>query len=510
MHANNGTDSTSSTRRRPPRGFRARAAADGDAKNANDDANAAIKAMDDNQLQTALTAAIDGEDYALAARIRDVLHQRGAASSSSEEDGEEGGATQAAAASATQQPNATNPDPDLLPLDWRALGVPEWLADRAERLGLRYPTLVQRRAGPVVAEGCDAVVSSVTGSGKTAAFLLPALARLPYPPDLIPDDLDGPCLLIVVPTFELGAQAALLTYRLLGGSISARRPGDAGNMFSYGGPRGVRVRGLLTREEVEAARRDPSGYLRGVHVVVATPDCALAAASEDGGGAAWRLQAAALEAAAAAAAGSGGSVGGLGHDTDDDEDDDEDAEEGGGDTTTNNNDDDRWRLPPSSPPPDAAAGGGKPSSSSGEVDSASAYQIATGRSTASGGARRRRGGAGSKSGSGTSSRSNAGGGGGPLGGLSQDAQMSPLLAALEAMKAARDGGVGPDGAAAAAAAARAARLREEGELDKAAAAAAAAGEGGGARGGGTAAVVGDTVARLQALRSKGHALLSTP
>ncbi len=25
-------------------------------------------------------------------------------------------------------------------LDWRALGIPDWLADRAERLQLRFPT----------------------------------------------------------------------------------------------------------------------------------------------------------------------------------------------------------------------------------------------------------------------------------------------------------------------------------------------------------------------------------
>lgn len=29
------------------------------------------------------------------------------------------------------------------PMDWRALGVPEWLADRAERLGFLFPTGVQ-------------------------------------------------------------------------------------------------------------------------------------------------------------------------------------------------------------------------------------------------------------------------------------------------------------------------------------------------------------------------------
>jgi hypothetical protein len=26
------------------------------------------------------------------------------------------------------------------PMDWRALGVPDWLADRAERLGFLFPT----------------------------------------------------------------------------------------------------------------------------------------------------------------------------------------------------------------------------------------------------------------------------------------------------------------------------------------------------------------------------------
>jgi ATP-dependent RNA helicase DeaD len=56
----------------------------------------------------------------------------------------------------------------------------------------------------VVLAGCDAILQSETGSGKTAAFLLPALARLDYPPALFPEDLDGPQLLVLVPTFELG------------------------------------------------------------------------------------------------------------------------------------------------------------------------------------------------------------------------------------------------------------------------------------------------------------------
>jgi superfamily II DNA/RNA helicase len=65
---------------------------------------------------------------------------------------------------------------------------------------------VQRRSTPVVLSGSDAVIASETGSGKTAACLVPALAMLDYPPELFPDDLEGPQLLLLVPSFELGVQ----------------------------------------------------------------------------------------------------------------------------------------------------------------------------------------------------------------------------------------------------------------------------------------------------------------
>jgi superfamily II DNA/RNA helicase len=44
-------------------------------------------------------------------------------------------------------------------------------------MGFTHPTKVQREAIPVVISGKDVVVSSMTGSGKTGAFLLPALQR---------------------------------------------------------------------------------------------------------------------------------------------------------------------------------------------------------------------------------------------------------------------------------------------------------------------------------------------
>ena len=44
--------------------------------------------------------------------------------------------------------------------------------------GYTEPTDVQRRAIPAALTGADLLVSSQTGSGKTAAFMLPALQRL--------------------------------------------------------------------------------------------------------------------------------------------------------------------------------------------------------------------------------------------------------------------------------------------------------------------------------------------
>jgi ATP-dependent RNA helicase DDX54/DBP10 len=46
------------------------------------------------------------------------------------------------------------------------------------RLGYRLPTPVQRKALPIILTGVDTVVMARTGSGKTAAFLIPLLERL--------------------------------------------------------------------------------------------------------------------------------------------------------------------------------------------------------------------------------------------------------------------------------------------------------------------------------------------
>lgn len=66
-------------------------------------------------------------------------------------------------------------------LSFADLGLPEALVAAVAQSGYTTPTEVQARAIPAVLAGADLLASSHTGSGKTAAFALPLLARLALP-----------------------------------------------------------------------------------------------------------------------------------------------------------------------------------------------------------------------------------------------------------------------------------------------------------------------------------------
>ena len=71
--------------------------------------------------------------------------------------------------------------------------------------GYTIPTPVQMQAIPKILAGTDLRASAQTGTGKTAAFLLPTLNRLTVPSPL---KGKGPRILILVPTRELAMQVA--------------------------------------------------------------------------------------------------------------------------------------------------------------------------------------------------------------------------------------------------------------------------------------------------------------
>ncbi len=74
-----------------------------------------------------------------------------------------------------------------------------------EEAGFTEPTPIQQQAIPKILEGCDLRASAQTGTGKTAAFILPALNRLTVPSQIRGF---GPRILILVPTRELAMQVA--------------------------------------------------------------------------------------------------------------------------------------------------------------------------------------------------------------------------------------------------------------------------------------------------------------
>jgi superfamily II DNA/RNA helicase len=72
-----------------------------------------------------------------------------------------------------------------------------------EACGYTEPTEIQRRAVPDILAGKDVMASAQTGTGKTAAFVLPALQALLQPVD---SASRGPRVLVLTPTRELAQQ----------------------------------------------------------------------------------------------------------------------------------------------------------------------------------------------------------------------------------------------------------------------------------------------------------------
>ncbi len=92
-----------------------------------------------------------------------------------------------------------------------ALGVSAEILKAITAAGYSSPTAVQAQAVPAALEGHDLLVSSQTGSGKTAAFVLPALqlilaARLDPSKRRAKGALSGPRVLVLAPTRELALQ----------------------------------------------------------------------------------------------------------------------------------------------------------------------------------------------------------------------------------------------------------------------------------------------------------------
>lgn len=93
-------------------------------------------------------------------------------------------------------------------MSFDSLGLAPALLSSIERTGFTTPTPVQMAAIPAAMAGSDLMVSSQTGSGKTAAFMLPALHRIAQKSA---NKGRGVQVLVLTPTRELALQVSEAT-----------------------------------------------------------------------------------------------------------------------------------------------------------------------------------------------------------------------------------------------------------------------------------------------------------
>ncbi len=91
-------------------------------------------------------------------------------------------------------------------MNFKELNLHPHILKAIEEAGFVSPTPIQQQAIPAVLNGSDLRASAQTGTGKTAAFILPSLNLLTVPSN---KPGKGPRILILVPTRELAMQVAV-------------------------------------------------------------------------------------------------------------------------------------------------------------------------------------------------------------------------------------------------------------------------------------------------------------
>ena len=151
-------------------------------------------------------------------------------------------------------------------------------------MGYKTPTPIQQRAIPVVLKGRDVLGQAQTGTGKTAAFILPILQRLTQGP------LRRVRALILAPTRELAEQIHQETRRLatktrvhsttVYGGVSKHRQVEAlrrgveivvacpGRLLDLHGDRSIDLRGVEVLVLDEADRMCDMGFLPDIQRIM--------------------------------------------------------------------------------------------------------------------------------------------------------------------------------------------------------------------------------------------------
>lgn len=134
---------------------------------------------------------------------------------------------------------------------WGEYGLPKHITDIIEEVGYKDPSPIQRQAIPIGLQNRDVIGVAETGSGKTAAFLIPLLVWITTLPKIErEEDADqGPYAIILAPTRELAQQIEEETIK-------------------FGKPLGIRTVSIIGG----ISREDQGFKLRlGCEIVIATP-----------------------------------------------------------------------------------------------------------------------------------------------------------------------------------------------------------------------------------------------
>ena len=152
--------------------------------------------------------------------------------------------TSEAAGSGSDKNPDTETDAETSTPGFDGLGLPSKVLDAVRKVGFESPSPIQEQTIPLLMDGRDVVGLAQTGTGKTAAFALPILAR-------IDTKERSPQALVLAPTRELALQVA-----------------DSFQSFADHVDRGIQV---LPIYGGQAYGIQLSGLRRGAHIVVGTP-----------------------------------------------------------------------------------------------------------------------------------------------------------------------------------------------------------------------------------------------
>uniref|UniRef100_A0A8P4GJL0 RNA helicase n=1 Tax=Dicentrarchus labrax TaxID=13489 RepID=A0A8P4GJL0_DICLA len=135
--------------------------------------------------------------------------------------------------------------------NWKEYSLPAHIVEVIDKCGYKDPTPIQRQAIPIGLQNRDIIGVAETGSGKTAAFLIPLLVWITTLPKIerIEDSDQGPYAVILAPTRELAQQIEEETIK-------------------FGKPLGIRTVAVIGG----ISREDQGFRLRmGCEIVIATP-----------------------------------------------------------------------------------------------------------------------------------------------------------------------------------------------------------------------------------------------